>query len=48
MVIAIEDAEGEFGYGGFRFEEDVLVTDTGTELLTTWPAEEVIPVGVIV
>ena len=46
MVIAVEDAEGEPGYGGFRFGEMVLVTDTGNELLTTWPAE-IVPVGVI-
>ena len=48
MVIAVEDAEGEPGYGGFTLKETVLVTDTGNEVLTTWPAEEIVPVGVIV
>lgn len=47
MVIAVEDGEGELGYGGFRLEEMVLVTDKGTEVLTPWPAEEVIPLAVL-
>lgn len=45
MVIAIESREGELGYGGVRLEEMVLVTETGHEILTTWPAEELITVG---
>ena len=45
MVIAVECREGEPGYGGVRLEEMVLVTDHGHEILTTWPAQEIVPVG---
>lgn len=47
MVIAVECREGEPGYGGVRLEEMVLVTEDGNELLTTWPSEEVTPVGLM-
>ena len=47
MVIAVESREGEPGYGGVRLEEMVLVTETGHEILTTWPSEEVMPIGLI-
>jgi len=46
MIIAIEGREGEIGYGGVRFEEMIVVTETGNEIITTWPSEEIIPVGV--
>lgn len=40
MVMAVECREGELRYGGVRLEEMVLVTDTGHEVITTWPSEE--------
>ena len=45
MVIAVECREGEWGYGGVRLEEMVLVTQTGRRILSNWPAEEIIPVA---
>jgi Xaa-Pro aminopeptidase len=45
MVIAVECREGEWGYGGVRLEEMVLITETGTRILSTWPSEEIIPVA---
>jgi Xaa-Pro dipeptidase len=48
MVIAVECREGECGYGGVRLEEMVLVTDTGHRILSNWPADEIVPVGIIV
>jgi len=47
MVVAVECREGESGYGGVRLEEMVLVTETGRRVLNTWPAEEIVPVGVL-
>jgi len=44
MVIAVEVRDGEPGYGGVRVEEMALVTDKGHEILTTWPAEEIMTV----
>ncbi|HZU04351.1 MAG TPA: Xaa-Pro peptidase family protein [Chloroflexota bacterium] len=48
QVIAVEAREGEPGYGGVRLEEMVLVTETGHEILTTWPADQLVQVGHIV
>ena len=48
MVIAVECREGEPGYGGVRFEEMVVVTERGHEIITTWPAEEIMPVGLVI
>ena len=45
MVIAVEGREGIPGYGGVRFEEMVVVTETGHEIMTTWPSEAIIPTG---
>jgi Xaa-Pro dipeptidase len=47
MVIAVECREGEWGYGGVRLEEMVLVTETGHRVLSNWPAEEIVPVSSI-
>lgn len=47
MVIAVECREGEWGYGGVRLEEMVLVTETGNRILTTWPSDEIVPVATI-
>jgi Xaa-Pro aminopeptidase len=47
MVIAVESREGERGYGGVRLEEMVLVTETGNEILTTWPSDEIMPIGLM-
>ena len=48
MVVAVECREGEWGYGGVRFEEMVLVTENGNRVLSNWPGEEIVPVSVIV
>lgn len=45
MVIAVECREGEWGYGGVRLEEMVLVTETGNRVLSNWPSDEIIPVA---
>ena len=36
---------GEWGYGGVRLEEMVLVTETGNRVLSNWPSGEIIPVA---
>ena len=48
MVIAVEAREGAPGEGGVRLEEMVLVTDTGHEIMTHWPADEIVPVGQVI
>jgi Xaa-Pro aminopeptidase len=47
MIVAVECREGRAGYGGVRLEEMVLVTDAGNRVLSNWPAEEIVPVGLI-
>jgi Xaa-Pro aminopeptidase len=47
MIVAVECREGEWGYGGVRLEEMVLVTENGHRVLSNWPAEEIVPVGLI-
>lgn len=41
MTFAIETQQGEEGIGGARLEEMVVVTDTGYEVMSRWPAEEI-------
>jgi Xaa-Pro aminopeptidase len=45
MVVAVESREGEWGYGGVRLEEMVLVTESGNRILSTWPAERITTVS---
>src|SRR5215470_11237689 len=47
MVVAVECREGEWGYGGVRLEEMVLVSETGNRVLSNWPSEEIIPVATV-
>ena len=47
MVVAVECREGEWGYGGVRLEEMVLVTENGHRVLSNWPADEIVPVGLV-
>lgn len=47
MIIAVECREGEPGYGGVRLEENVVVTDTGHEVISTWPSDELKPIAVL-
>ena len=42
MVVAVECREGEWGYGGVRLEEMVLVTETGNRILSNWTAADII------
>jgi Xaa-Pro aminopeptidase len=41
MTFAIETQQGEEGVGGARLEEMVVVTDTGYEVISLWPAEDI-------
>jgi len=45
MIIAVECREGGLGYGGVRLEEMVVVTETGHEIISTWPSEELAVIG---
>ena len=47
MIVAVECREGRADYGGVRLEEMVLVTETGHRVLSNWPAQEIVPVGLI-
>lgn len=44
-VLAVEPAVYEPGLGGIRLEDDILVTETGCETLTTYPKEFVVDAG---
>jgi len=45
MVFAVETQQGKMFEWGTRIEEEVLVTDSGYELLTKFPSEEITCVG---
>jgi len=45
MIIAYESLEGEHHVNGTRFENMVVVTDDGCEILDHFPRDEMIPVG---
>ncbi len=45
MVFALETQQGKMFQWGTRIEEEILVTETGHELLTKFPSEEIIAVG---
>ena len=44
MVFALETYEGE-GYDGARIEDELVVTEDGCEIITKFPANELIGCG---
>ena len=44
MTFAIETQHGVPGIGGVRMEEMIHVTDTGVEILSQWPIDEIVVV----
>lgn len=44
MVVAVEGREGDFGRGGVRLENMVVVTPSGCEILDRFPREEIVAV----
>ena len=44
MVLAVETYDGE-GSDGARIEEEIVVTNSGYELITKFPCDELIACG---
>jgi len=41
MTFAIETQHGTIGHGGVRLEEMIHITETGVEVMTKWPIDEI-------